>query len=194
MSNRLCSTRNSIIFSHTGDLSEFCSMINLCPDCWFDTSHQWTLAWFYSLQESLVLAAFKWKVATCPFHVPWSIHLKFSQFTLEVVQSQDHWTIQPKVYHFCGCMEPVLRLCCKSGSVWEPLTFSVSKFMMTLHIGDVLMEQKWHYFTIIRSRSFYSQNSEKHFNTLREEEYARIKECEVKTCGINNCEFRSNSH
>ena len=142
MSNRLCSARNPIIFSHTGDLSEFCSVINLCPDRWFDTSHQWTLAWFHSLQESLVLAASKWKVATCPFHVPLSIHLRFSQFTLEVVQSQDHLTIQPKVYHFCGYMEPVLRLCCTSGSVWEALTFSLSKFMMTLHIGDVLILQK----------------------------------------------------
>ena len=39
-----------------------------------------------------------------------------------------------------------LRLCCTSGSVWEALTLSVSKFMMTLHISDVLMQQKWHYF------------------------------------------------
>ena len=58
---------------------------------------------------------------------------------------------------------------------------------MILHIGDVLMQQKWHYFmnTLemqqLLARSFCSQKLEKYLDTLKEEERERINECEVKS-------------
>ena len=102
MSNGLRSLRNSNIFVHPVDLSEFYIIINLFADRWFDTSHKWTLAWLDSFLQSLVLTTAIRKVAAHPFHVPWAIHQRFSLFASEFVQSQDHWTIQSKSYHFCG--------------------------------------------------------------------------------------------
>lgn len=88
-------------FVHPGHPSEFYLKTNFCVNHWFDTSHQWTIVWFHSLLQSLVLTAAKWNVATHPFHILQSIQQRISHFALDFFTSQI-WTIQSTIYHFHG--------------------------------------------------------------------------------------------
>ena len=100
------------------------------------------MVWFTSAVTSVGSSQMEHCIATHPFHIPWSVNQRFSHFALKFVQSQDYWTIQPQIYHcrFYGThfetfSEHLVEFL-------EVLTSSVLRCMMTLHTGDVLMQQK----------------------------------------------------
>ena len=82
-------------------------------------------------------------------------------------------TIQSKIYHFCGLRGTRFEtFATRLGEYLEALTSSVTTCMMTLHIDDVLMQQKWYHFTSslkmqhLVARSFIFHKSEKFFNSM----------------------------
>ena len=130
---------------HPGDPCEFYTITNLFADHWCDTSHNWTLAWLNSLLKSLVLTAATWKAAANPFHIPWAIHQRCPLFRSEfdlgltkitgqyITKVSPLWIVQNPFWHITGHL----------GEFLEPLTSPVNTYMITFHIGNVLMQQKW---------------------------------------------------
>ena len=150
MSNGLRSLRNSNIFVHPVDLSEFYIMINLFADRWFDTSHKWTLAWLDSFLQSLVLTTAIRKVAahhsTSPGQSTRGFHSSHqSLFNHKITGQSRARVIISAEHHFCGTRFDTFtgHLC----EFLEAPTSFVNTYMIIFQIGGVLMHQKWYHFT-----------------------------------------------